>query len=112
MRQLLRFCLDPRVLVAFGALAVAIWLVAPSLLYAAIPALIALACPVSMAVMAWTMRPGKAGAGPRAADAVRAELARLDARRAELEAELTTRTPSGPDATPPARSAAREIAHP
>lgn len=93
MRQFVRLCLDPRVLVAFGALGVAIWLLAPGLLIGAIPLLIILACPASMIVMAVMMRPSAGTttdqATPRDAGRIRSELADLETRRTSLEAELS-----------------------
>jgi hypothetical protein len=92
MRQVLRLCLDPRVLIAFGTLGVAIWLLAPGLLLSAVPLLIVLACPASMIVMAVVMRT-PAGTttdqtAPRDIGHIRSELADLETRRATLETEL------------------------
>lgn len=96
MRQVLRLCLDPRVLVAFGALAIAIWVLAPGLLLSAIPLLIVLACPASMIVMALMMRPSAGPtidqAAPGDASRIRSELANLESRKATLEAQLEAET--------------------
>jgi len=93
MRQFVRLCLDPRVLVAFGALGVAVWLLAPGLLMSAIPLLIVLACPASMIVMAAMMRPSQGTTSdqgaPRDAGRIRSELADLETRWTSLEAELS-----------------------
>ena len=56
MARLLAMCVDRRVLVALGALGVAIWLYSPQLIVAAVPTLLLLVCPLSMIVMAWSMR--------------------------------------------------------
>lgn len=111
MRQLFRYCLDRRVLSALAAFGVAVWLVAPTMIGPLIPALIILACPVSMAVMAWMMRPGQAAGrdGTRDMDAVRAEMARLDARKAELEVELAAGSSSRPGAAPTKGPGLREM---
>jgi hypothetical protein len=104
MRQFVRLCLDPRVLVAFGVLGVAVWLLAPGLLLGAIPLLIILACPASMIVMAVMMRPSACTtsdqAPPRDAGRIRSELADLEARRSSLEAELSAaQEPVAPQAS-------------
>lgn len=114
MRQLLRLCLDPRVLVAFGALGVAIWLLAPGLLLSAVPLLIVLACPASMIVMAVMMRTPKGmtidQTAPRDAGRIRSELADLETRRSTLEAEVeAAERPDSSDRREPS-SAAQEIA--
>jgi UPF0716 family protein affecting phage T7 exclusion len=114
MRQLLRLCLDPRVLVAFGALGVATWLLAPGLLLSAVPLLLLLACPASMIVMAVLMRSSTGTTinqtAPRDAGRVRSELADLEVHRSTLEAELAAaETPDSSDRPAPA-PAGQEIA--
>ena len=72
--QHLKGCLNPRVLVAFIALALAVWAVAPQCFGAILPLVVAAACPVSMVVMMLAMRgmsrpaAGSAQAEDRVAD--------------------------------------------
>ena len=101
MPRIMRFCVDPRVIAAFVMTGFVAWIIAPALLGTALPVLVALACPVSMAVMAWTMRPKpeERGAHDRSSDGTRAELERLDRKRAELEAQL--RAADARDEEPP-----------
>lgn len=86
-------CFDRRVLVSLGMLALAIWLLAPQFLLAALPLLVLLACPLSMVLMAWMMRGEMHGArqeGP-ASDrlvALEREQARLGAEIARTRGEL------------------------
>ena len=56
MSKLLGMCLDWRVLGGLAVVGLGIWLYAPQLIGAALPLLVLLACPLSMAVMAWMMR--------------------------------------------------------
>jgi hypothetical protein len=51
----LKACLNWKVLASLGALGVAIYLIAPSLVAAALPILLLAACPLSMALMMWSM---------------------------------------------------------
>jgi hypothetical protein len=114
MRQFLRLCLDPRVLVAFGALGVAIWLLAPGLLLSALPLLIVLACPASMIVMAVMMRPSAGTAIDQTtlpdAGRIRSELADLETRKSTLEAELAAAETPAPGDHPAPSPARPEIA--
>jgi uncharacterized membrane protein len=58
--QSLKCCLNPKVLVGLGAVAVAVLLLAPNLVASAFPLLLALVCPLSMlAMMAGMARMGK-----------------------------------------------------
>jgi Protein of unknown function (DUF2933) len=103
--KILRACLDPRVLLALGGVALAIFVLAPSLVLGVIPLLIVAACPLSMVVMMATMRQGQAGqaqaGAARAPDDVRRELADLGARQRRLEAELAaSESIPSPRATP------------
>jgi hypothetical protein len=113
MRQFVRLCLDPRVLVAFSALGVAVWLLAPGLLIGAIPLLIVLACPASMILMAVMMRPSASTtsdqAAPRHAGRIRSELADLDTRRSLLEAELNAAQEPVERSGPAAQAPRQEI---
>jgi hypothetical protein len=92
LRDALRLCLDRRVIASLVGIGLAVALLAPDRLLAVVPLLIVLACPASMIVMAWTMRPSRttpAGElGQRHAEDIRAELALLEARRSELQAAL------------------------
>jgi len=114
MRQFVRLCLDPRVLVAFGALGVAIWLLAPGLLIGAIPLLIILACPASMIVMAVMMRPSAGTAIDQTtipdAGRIRSELADLEIRKSTLEAELAAAETPDPGDRPAPSPVHQEIA--
>src|SRR6266516_4418961 len=90
----LRFCLHPRVLAALGVGGVVVAIAAPGLVGAAVPLLLVAACPLSMAVMMFSMRPAAMGA-ERAASAragseadLRRELADLKARQHNLEDEI------------------------
>lgn len=49
--QILRMCLNPRVIVALAAAAVGIYVLAPGLFAAALPLLVLAACPLSMLIM-------------------------------------------------------------
>ena len=83
---MLKMCLNPKVLLGLAAVGVAIWLLAPGALTAALPLLVLAACPLSMLLMMAMMR-GHNGTkeGARAAETsehdIRAELAGLQARR-------------------------------
>jgi hypothetical protein len=63
LRDALRLCLDRRVIASLAAIGLAVALLAPDRLLAVVPLLIVLACPASMIVMAWTMRPSRTPAG-------------------------------------------------
>lgn len=93
--NILRACLDWRVLTGLAALGVGIFLVAPGIAAAALPLLIVAVCPLSMMLMMRSMggdQKSAAGAAP-AADgdrvvAVRRELAQLSGRQQKLASEL------------------------
>lgn len=59
----LRVCLDPRVVGAVALAGLAVVLLAPGLVAAAIPLLLVAACPLSMLVMMRAMG-GRAASGP------------------------------------------------
>lgn len=107
MLDALRACLDRRVLVGLALLGVAVWIVAPQFAVAALPVLVAIACPASMAVMAVSMR-DQASAKPAATrgrpDEITAELEILASRQERLQAELRSldRSPLGSEAGKPA----------
>jgi hypothetical protein len=52
----LKMCLNPKVLAGLVAAAIAIYLIAPNLLAAALPILLLAACPLSMLLMMWGMQ--------------------------------------------------------
>lgn len=66
MKNVLGMCLNPRVLAGIALVIAAIWVLAPQFLLAALPLLLLAACPVSMALMAWTMRGDMSGHGTMA----------------------------------------------
>lgn len=66
MKNVLGMCLNPRVLAGIALVIAAIWVLAPQFLLAALPLLLLAACPVSMALMAWTMRGDMSGRGAMA----------------------------------------------
>lgn len=93
--NILRACFDWRVLAGLAALGIAIYLVAPGVMVAAIPLLLLAACPLSMLLMM------KAVSGQRPASelpvgrvdgdhvaALRQELADLSRRQEQLNLEL------------------------
>lgn len=81
MTNLLKACLDWRVITALTAVGVGIYLLAPNLIAAALPLLLVAVCPLSMLLMMKTMRGQETNAGPA--------IARIPAERAErLRAEL------------------------
>lgn len=95
--KMLKMCLNPKVLAALVVLGVAVYLFAPGALAAALPLLVLAACPLSMLLMMAAMRRGEhqeseRGGVPVSGDvdtnAIRAELARLQAREAKLLDQL------------------------
>jgi hypothetical protein len=54
--KMLKACLNPKVLAGLGGAAVAIYLIAPNLIAAALPILLLAACPLSMLLMMWGMQ--------------------------------------------------------
>lgn len=87
----LRACLDPRVVGVVALAGLAVVLLAPGLVAAAIPLLLVAACPLSMLVMMRTMgghaASGPASGGDRVTD-LRRELADLTERKRVVESEL------------------------
>jgi UPF0716 family protein affecting phage T7 exclusion len=53
---MLKMCLNPKVLAGIAVAGVAIYLVAPGLVAAALPFLLLAACPLSMLLMMWSMQ--------------------------------------------------------
>ena len=68
MMMLARLCLDWRVVGALVMLAAAIWVAAPNALYAALPLLAAIACPLVMLLGLWGMVTGRRASRPVAND--------------------------------------------
>jgi UPF0716 family protein affecting phage T7 exclusion len=91
--NVLRACLDPRVMVGLVLVGATVVALAPGLVVAAIPLLILAACPLSMIVMMATMRRGVSDhhgpEGTRGAPELHRELAVLAERRRDLEVELS-----------------------
>ena len=54
--KLLKMCLNPIVLAGLVVAGVAIYLIAPNLIAAALPILLLAACPLSMLLMVWSMQ--------------------------------------------------------
>ena len=54
--QMLKMCLNWKVLAGLAAVGVGIYLVAPDLMLAALPILLLAACPLSMLLMMWSMQ--------------------------------------------------------
>jgi len=79
-------CLDKRVLGGLAVVALGIWLYAPQLVGAALPILVVLICPLSMLVMAWTMRGSMSMSGNSQSPADR--LAALERQQAQLNADI------------------------
>lgn len=90
MLQALRACFDRRVLAVLALVGLAVWIFAPQLAAAALPILIAVACPLSMAVMAISMRGNGSAtrARPGRPSEIRTELETISARQQRLLAEL------------------------
>lgn len=86
MSKFLGMCLDWRVLGGLAAIALGIWLYAPQLIGAALPLLVLLVCPLSMALMGWMMR-GSMPMQPSSLTPAE-RLARLEQEQAHLNAEI------------------------
>ena len=54
--KMLKMCLNPKVLAGLVVAGVAIYLIAPNLIAAALPILLLAACPLSMLLMMWSMQ--------------------------------------------------------
>lgn len=102
--KLLRACYDWRVLTGLGGLGIAIYLVAPGLVAAAIPLLLVAACPLSMLLMMKAMsaqpkssdvRPGRVG--DDRVSRLHEELAELGRQQRRLEGELHAIGAARPD---------------
>lgn len=92
MKNMLGMCLNPRVLAGIALVIAAIWVLAPQFLLAALPLLLLAACPVSMALMAWTMRGDTSGrgtmAGQQGALDPQARLRELEHAQTRLQGEI------------------------
>ena len=98
--SILRYCLDRRVVAVLGVIALAIALLAPRALGAALPVLLLAACPLSMIVIAVVLGRSVMPAGlvaPSNAVSMQAELDELAARQRRLEGELAASEAKGAD---------------
>jgi hypothetical protein len=94
--NVLRACLDWRVLTGLAALGVVVYAIAPGLISGTVPLLLLAACPLSMPLMMKAMggqrpEPGRAPTEPSAADraaALRSELAVLGRRQEQVADQL------------------------
>ena len=95
----LRCCLNPRVLIGLGAVAVGIALIRPGLLVPVGPLLLYLICPLSMGLMMWMMMRGMGNLGNQNAPTSipNAEVRALQARIAQLEAARPVLAPAQND---------------
>jgi hypothetical protein len=89
----LKMCLNPKVLAGLVVAGVAIYLIAPNLIAAALPILLLAACPLSMLLMMWAMQrtPGQGEQTNHETDAglTREEqMARLRAQQAALADQI------------------------
>lgn len=86
MKNVLGMCLNWKVLAGLGVVAIGLWVIAPQLVLAALPLLLLAACPLSMALMAWTMR----GKPAESAGSVEpsARVAALEREQARLHDEI------------------------
>ena len=111
----MKMCLNWKVLGALAAVGAGVWLVAPSLLGAALPLLLLAACPLSMLIMMWGM--GRMGGmrtsatedmlGAQDHASREARVAALKAQRDSLAHEINEL-----EARDAARSAELEVARP
>ncbi len=87
--QMLKMCLNWKVIAGLAAVGVGVYFVAPELAAAALPILVLAICPLSMALMMWSMQGGQGGEGRASQEAddvpTREEhLARLRTQQADL----------------------------
>ncbi len=102
--QMLKHCLNWKVIAGLAAVGVGVYFVAPELAAAALPILVLAICPLSMVLMMWSMQGGRGGEGRASQEAetgptreehlgrLRAQQADLAARIGELEQEEPTPT--------------------
>lgn len=97
----LRCCLNPRVVIGLGAVAVGIALIRPGLLATVGPLLLYLICPLSMGLMMWMMMRGMGNQGMGNQNAPtsipNADARAMQARIAQLEAERPVLAPPQDD---------------
>ena len=111
MKSMLGMCLNWKVLAGLGAVAVALFVVAPGYALAAAPLLILAICPLSMIGMMFAMKGGmgamrdhKDEARSKSADAVRARLAAIRQEESELELRLSQSAALAEPPTTPVRT--------
>ncbi len=87
--NMLKMCLNPKVLAGLAAVGVGIYLVAPDLVVAALPILLLAACPLSMVLMMWSMQhtQGQPPQEPDVGLTCEERIARLRAQLGALEQE-------------------------
>jgi hypothetical protein len=107
MGDILRKCLNWKVLAGLGAVGLAVWVLAPGLLAQAIPFLIVLVCPLSMLLMMRGMHEGSSstpsveekahtdGSGDHLAE-LRSELASAQSRKESLARQIRQLEASDP----------------
>ncbi|MEO8633136.1 MAG: DUF2933 domain-containing protein [Chloroflexota bacterium] len=88
--NILRMCLDPRVLAAMGVAGIAVWLIAPQAVLAALPLLLLAVCPLSMALLVWSMRGHGASDPTTRLGSLEREQAKLGEEIARARAELAS----------------------
>jgi hypothetical protein len=84
-------CLDWKVVGGLAALGLAVWIIAPKLVWAALPVLVALACPLSMLLMMRGMGGRQRVIAPRQVQHTISSTNTLDEHPGALEAGHTTR---------------------
>lgn len=77
-------CLNWQAAALLAAIGGAVWIIAPGAVLAALPVLLVALCPLSMAIMAWSMRGDRAGMSAHPT----ARLAELEREQARLTHEI------------------------
>ncbi|MGH2664092.1 MAG: DUF2933 domain-containing protein [Actinomycetota bacterium] len=105
MRDVLRMCLNWKVLGGLAAVGVGVWAVAPDLVSSALPLLLVLACPLSMFLMMRGMHAGEettrereaslVPGAARSADDLKSRLAAVKAEEQALVWEIAERETAG-----------------
>jgi|SRR5579859_4943129 len=88
MFTFLGMCLDWRVLIGLAVVGLAVWVVAPKFLLAAIPLLLVLACPLSMLFMMRGMHGGGSHSTTDVQPTPEEQLARLEQQREAISAQI------------------------
>lgn len=89
MRRLLAMCLNWKAAAILAAVGLVVWVLAPNLLIAALPLLLVALCPLSMAIMAWSMRGPMEGHEQTTAEADPAvRLAALEREQARVNRDI------------------------